>query len=60
MLVLVFLVSLILVQLSGADVLELTTGERVEGVGAQATADRITIEVGGQTLSFERTKVRAL
>ena len=46
--------------LACADVLELATGERVEGKAAQANAEKVTIEVGGQTLNFERGKVRAI
>jgi hypothetical protein len=51
---------LILASQAIADVVELTTGERIEGVAAQATLEKVTIEVGGQTLSFDRGKVRTL
>ena len=43
-----------------AEVIELKTGERIEGALAQATPASVTIEVGGQTITFEGEKVRAI
>jgi hypothetical protein len=43
-----------------ADVIELKTGQRVEGTFKEATASNVTIEVGGQTITFERGRVRAI
>jgi hypothetical protein len=43
-----------------ADVVELVSGERVEGQGAQANGERVTIQVGGQSVEFGREKVRAI
>lgn len=43
-----------------ADVVELKTGQRVEGTFKQATQAGIVIEVGGQTITFDREKVRAI
>ncbi len=43
-----------------ADVVELKTGERVEGTFKQGNQTRIMIQVGGQTITFERAKVRAI
>ena len=43
-----------------ADVVELTTGQRVEGTFQQATPRGVSIEVGGQTITFEQEKVRAI
>jgi len=43
-----------------ADVLELTTGERVEGSGVRVSPDHVTIQAGGRTLILEREKVRAV
>ena len=45
---------------SWADVVELRTGERVEGTFKQATPAGVMIEVGGQTLTFEQERVRAI
>jgi hypothetical protein len=45
---------------ANADVLELRSGERVEGKFKQATAAGVVIEVGGQNLTFSLTKVRAI
>lgn len=58
-----FLITLLLLTVShtaSADVIELKTGERVEGASAQVGAQRVTIVVGGQTLTFDREKVRAI
>ncbi len=43
-----------------ADTLELTTGERIEGTGVRASPDHVTIELGGRTLIFDRSQVRAI
>jgi hypothetical protein len=43
-----------------ADVVELKTGQRVEGTLKQATTSSVAIEVGGQTITFEGDKVRAV
>ena len=45
---------------SDADVVELKTGQRVEGTLKQATPASVSIEVGGQTITFEGDKVRAI
>ncbi len=50
---------LISARASWADVVELTTGQRVEGAVKRVTSTAVLIEVGGQTISFEREKVRA-
>ena len=44
----------------GADVVELKTGRRVEGTLKQATPASVSIEVGGQTITFTGDKVRAI
>jgi hypothetical protein len=43
-----------------SDVVELKTGQRVEGTFRGANSDSVTIEVGGQAITFEREKVRAI
>jgi hypothetical protein len=43
-----------------ADVLELKTGQRVEGTFKQGTAANISVEVAGQTITIELEKVRAI
>jgi hypothetical protein len=43
-----------------ADVIELKTGQRVEGTFKQGTAASISVEVAGQTLTIEVEKVRAI
>lgn len=43
-----------------ADVVELKTGQRVEGTLKQATPASVSVEVGGQTITFEGEKVRAI
>jgi len=45
---------------AGADVVELTSGERVEGRDVRASPDLVTIQAGGRTLVFERDRVRAI
>jgi len=52
--------SLMAVAPSLADVVELKTGQRVEGTFKQATPSGIVIEVGGQIITFEQEKVRAI
>jgi hypothetical protein len=42
------------------DVLELTTGERVEGSSVRVSPDHVTIQAGGRALILEREKVRAV
>lgn len=46
--------------LAAADVVELKTGQRVDGTLRQATPASVSIEVGGQTITFEGEKVRAI
>ena len=43
-----------------ADVVELKNGQRVEGALKSATPASISVEVGGQTITFEGDKVRAI
>jgi hypothetical protein len=43
-----------------ADVIELKTGQRVEGALKQATPASVSVEVGGQMITFEGEKVRAI
>jgi hypothetical protein len=43
-----------------ADVVELTDGERVEGALTEATPAGVLVEVGGQRIRFEVSKVRAI
>lgn len=43
-----------------ADVIELRTGQRVEGTLKQATPVSVSVEVAGQTITFEGEKVRAI
>jgi hypothetical protein len=43
-----------------ADVVELRGGERIEGVLKEATPAAVIIEVAGQSIRFEATKVRAI
>src|SRR5438552_7590475 len=43
-----------------ADVIELKTGQRIEGTLKQATPASVSVEVGGQTITFEGDKVRAI
>ena len=43
-----------------ADVLELTTGERVEGRDARIGGDFVTLVVGERTIFLRRSEVRAL
>jgi hypothetical protein len=54
------LVAVLLPGLACADVVEFTTGQRVEGQLKQVTAASVIIAVGGQTITFERAKVRAI
>lgn len=46
--------------LARADLVELKTGQRVEGTFKQLSLSGVEIEVGGQTITFELAKVRAL
>src|SRR5260370_36143805 len=43
-----------------ADVIELKTGQRVEGTLKTATPASVTVEVGGQAITFEGDKARAI
>ena len=43
-----------------ADVVELKNGQRIEGTLRQATPASVSIDVGGQTMSIEGTRVRAI
>ena len=43
-----------------ADVVELKTGQRVNGILKQATPASVSVEVGGQTVTFAGDKVRAI
>src|SRR5439155_804030 len=43
-----------------AEVVELKTGQRIEGALQEVTAINVVIEVGGQRIIFERGKVRAI
>jgi hypothetical protein len=56
--VLVFLASIAMI--AHADVVELKTGQRIEGTLKQATPASVSVEVGGQTITFEGEKVRAI
>lgn len=42
------------------DVVELTTGERIEGTVVQTTATELVIEVGGTEVRFSRDRVKAV
>ena len=42
------------------DVVELTTGERIEGTVVQTTASEVVIEVGGTEVRFGRDRVKAV
>ena len=54
------LAFLLVAPLAFADVIELKTGQRVEGTLKQATPAGVSIEVGGQTITFEGERVRAI
>jgi hypothetical protein len=43
-----------------ADVVELKTGQRVEGTLKQADQASVTVEVGGQVVTFKAEQVRAV
>src|SRR2546422_7652991 len=43
-----------------SDVVELKTGQRVEGTLKQADQTAVTVEVGGQTIIFKAEQVRAV
>lgn len=43
-----------------ADVIELTTGQRIEGTLQQASRDGVVVEVGGQVVRFDPARVRAI
>lgn len=45
---------------AAADVLELRTGQRIDGSVAQVSATAVSVEAGGRTLTFARTQVRAI
>ena len=42
------------------DVVELTTGERIEGTVVQTTASEVVIEVGGTEVRFARDRVKSV
>jgi hypothetical protein len=44
---------------ASADVVELKTGETVQGVLKEVNETKVVIEVGGQSITFDRAKVRA-
>jgi hypothetical protein len=52
--------SILVARLASADVIELATGERVEGHFKQAVEGTVSIEIGGQTVTFGKEKVRAI
>jgi len=54
------LLSLTATAPSWADVVELKTGQRIEGTFRQAGPSGVVIEVGGQTITFDQDKVRAI
>jgi hypothetical protein len=55
-----FLAAVLLAGVVRADVIELKTGQRVEGTLTQTTSVSVVVEVGGQTITFDREKVRAI
>lgn len=58
--VLALTLGMVLVPVSYADVVELKTGARLEGTLKQATPAGVVIEVGGETITVEPEKVRAI
>lgn len=52
--------TLIIVLRCDAEVVELKTGQRVEGVVKSVTAAEVLLDVAGQSLSFPREKVAAI
>jgi hypothetical protein len=52
--------SLVPASMVFADVVELKTGQRVEGTLKQADQTNVAIEVGGQTVTFKADQVRAI
>jgi hypothetical protein len=46
--------------IAGADVVELVSGERVEGTGVRASPDHVTVQVSGRTVIYDRAQVRAV
>jgi len=54
------LLSLTATASAWADVVELKTGQRIEGTFKQATPAGVVIEVGGQAIRFDPEKVRAI
>ena len=58
-----FLIALLLLAFShaaSAEVIELKTGERVEGAFKGADATSVRIEIGNQVLTFKPEQVRAI
>jgi hypothetical protein len=55
-----FIALLVLVPPAGAVVVELNTGQRVEGTFKQATSDSVVIEISGQTVTLDIKDVRAI
>lgn len=43
-----------------ADVIELRTGQRIEGSLKEANAEQVSVEVAGQTITFKTEQVRAV
>ena len=58
--VLTLSLAFVLVPASYADVVELKSGARLEGTLKQATPAGVVIEVGGETITIEPEKVRAI
>lgn len=59
-LVLIGVLTLSVSSAAFADVVELKTGQRVEGALKQATRAGVSIEAGGQVMTFPAQKVRAI
>ncbi len=57
---LAIVIALLVAPPAFADVIELKTGQRVEGTLKTATPASVTVEVGGQAITFEGDKVRAI
>src|SRR3990172_9165502 len=51
---------LVLISTSWADMVEIKTGQRVEGTFKRATDAGVVIEVGGQLITFRQDQVRAI
>ncbi len=53
-------VAFMMVSLTGAEIVELQTGQRLEGVVKSVTATDVLLDVAGQSLTFPRGKVSAI